>query len=293
MRSALCVLLILLVGGYAGSSALSQISEVDDLGRTLTLAQPASRVISLTPGITESLFALGAGERVVGVTDYCTYPLEASSRPRVGGMVNPSIETIVGLNPDLILMSMEGNLRQDFTALTSLGIPVFVTNPRNLEGIYRSLRALGRLTGTTNHADAVVASMQARENAIRIHLPKKKQRVLLLVSIQPLIVAGKNTFLDELLTLAGGENLAAASALTYPTYSRETVVAQNPDAMVLVSDVVTNLEILTDIFPEWSRLTAVRRHRIYRVDADILSRPGPRSIDGLELLSSIIGKGHS
>jgi iron complex transport system substrate-binding protein len=289
MRSALCVLLLLLCGAQREPSARAQITEVDDLGRTTVLAHAARRVISLAPGITESLFALGAGDRVAGVTDFCNYPAEARTRTRVGGMVNPSIEVIVGLRPDLLVMSMEGNLRQDFSTFTSLNIPVFVTNPRDLEGIYRSLRSLARLTGTTKRADSLISSMRTRAKAAQSGLSGKKQQVLLFVSLQPLIAAGRNTFLHELLTLAGGENLAAVSPLSYPTFSREAVVAHDPDIMMVMSDVMADTEQLMKLFPEWATLRAPRLRRVYRVDADIFSRPGPRSIDALESLSLIIG----
>ena len=134
-------LALFLVSGITCSMA--QVTLLDDLHRQVTLPRPATRIVSLAPSITESLFAIGAGDQVIGVTDYCNFPPGVRLCHRVGGMINPSIETIVGLSPDLIIVSMEGNQRQDFTTLTGLQIPVFVTNPRTLEGINLSLRQLG------------------------------------------------------------------------------------------------------------------------------------------------------
>jgi iron complex transport system substrate-binding protein len=149
------------------SSLRSQDTFTDDLQRRVTIRVPAQRIVSLAPSITETLFAIGAGAQVVGVTDYCTYPAEARRKPRVGGIINPSIEAIVGLRPDLVIMSMEGNVRDDFRKLTSLGVSVYVTNPRTLQGIYASMTQLGSVTGTADSAARVVARLRLREQAVR------------------------------------------------------------------------------------------------------------------------------
>lgn len=262
----------------------AQVSVVDDLQRTVTLRAPATRVISLAPSITESLFAIGAGDRVVGVTDYCNYPAGARQRPRVGGMINPNMEAVVALKPDLIALSMEGNIRDDFRRLTDLGFPVLVTNPRTFEGIYRSIGQLGALTGCADSAARLVAALRAREAALRKEAGRQAVRTLLVVSVQPLLVAGRNTFLHELLEAAGAVNLAAYARGNYPAYSRETVVANNPDVILVTSDAVADPSSLTRQFPEWQIVAAVRHGRIYRVNSDIMTRPGPRALDALESL---------
>lgn len=280
------LLMLLLLCAPGHPQAAAQLTVTDDLGRTVTLRAPARRIISLAPSITESLFAIGAGDAVAGVTDYCNAPPAARRKPRVGGMTTPSLETIATLRPDLIVLSMEGNLREDFTALTSLGVPVAVTNPRSLEGIGRSLTMLGTLTGRRDSAARLVASLRARERAVAA--PAQSPRVLLLVSVQPLIAAGARTFIDELITHAGGINAAAATGMTYPTLSREAVVREDPDVVLIMSDVLSSPALLVQMYPEWERLTAVRNGRVHRVDADIVSRPGPRAVDGLHLLSSLM-----
>jgi ABC-type Fe3+-hydroxamate transport system substrate-binding protein len=264
---------------------IAQISISDDMHRKVSLPKPAQRIVSLAPSITESLFAIGAGDQVAGVTDYCTYPPAARRKPRVGGMINPSIETIVNLVPDLIVLSMEGNARQDFFRLTSLGVPVFVTNPRSIDGIYQSLRALGTITGRADSAEQVIAALRRREDAVHTRLQGVTPvRSLLFVSLQPLMCAGSATFLNELLHEAGAVNLAERTSGTYPSYSRERVIANDPDVILLTSDLLVDPAMLTTYFPEWQVLTAVRHHRVYRVDADMVSRPGPRAIDALESL---------
>ncbi len=271
------------------SPAFSQISLVDDLNRTVTLSSPAKRIVSLAPSITETLFAVGVGNSVVGVTDYCNYPPEAKKKQRVGGVVNPSIETIVSLKPDLIVLSMEGNVREDFKKLTSFGFPVFVTNPRNLQGIYTSIEQLGTLTGRKENAEQLVKSLRLRADSIRTIVAKEKRRsVLVFVSLQPIIVVGQNTFFAELIELAGGMNAVKKGASTYPTYSREAVLKSNPDVLIFMSDVLANPADLVTLFPEWTKLNAYRQKRIFRIDADIVSRPGPRAVNGIEILHNLL-----
>ena len=278
--------LLLLINFLAGLYA--QITVVDDLGRTVTLHSQARRIISLAPSITETLYAIGAGSQIVGVTDYCNYPEEAKTRTHVGGIINPSIETIISLEPDLIIVSMEGNVREDFNRLTSFGIPVFVTNPRTLTGIYRSIEQLGILTGRNGEATRLLKAMAARVDSIPAKTAGKKMRTILFISLQPLIVVGKNTFLNELLQTAGAYNLAASGPATYPTYSREALAADDPEVIIVMSDLLADTSALLKLFPEWARLSAVRNHKIFRIDADIVSRPGPRAVDGLDSLFHIL-----
>jgi len=272
---------------HAGLHA--QVSVVDDLQRTVTLSRPAQRIVSLAPSITECLYAIGAGDRVQGVTDFCNFPPEAARKPHVGGMINPSIETVVGLEPDLVVLSMEGNVREDFRRLTSFGIPVFVSNPRTLEGIYRSLRLLGTLAGTEDSASHLVARLEARERAIRGGAAGKSPvRVLLFVSLQPLMCAGSNTFIDGLLHAAGGVNLASGARGTYPPYSRENVIAEDPEVILATSDILPSGPTLQGMFPEWTAVKAVRNGRVFPIEADLVSRPGPRALDALEKLFHLL-----
>ncbi len=271
--------------------ARAEVSVVDDLGRAVTLADVPHRIVSLAPSITEMLFAVDAGDEVVGVTDFCNYPPEARRKSRVGGITNPSIEAIVGLKPDLIVLSMEGNVREDFDKLTALGVPVFVTNPRTLVGIHKSIRDLGRLTGRSDTAARLVRTMQEHEDSIT-GLVKSRKRVMLVVSLQPLIVVGGNTFLAELLERAGGVNIAGSLSSSYPTLSREAVIASDPEVIIVMSDALNDTQDLVKQFPEWSRLTACLTHQVYRIDSDIVSRPGPRAIDGLAVLYRMIQERH-
>jgi iron complex transport system substrate-binding protein len=274
---------------FPALSSTQEVSITDDLGRRIELPSPAQRIVSLAPSITESLFAIGAGDQVVGVTTYCNYPPAALKKPKVGGIVNPSIEEIVGLRPDLIILSMEGNVRDDFEKLTSFGIPVFVSNPRSLGGIHRSVEQLGRLTGREARAHQVVAAMQSREDSITNAARQAPvQRVLFFVSLQPLIVVGARTFLNELIERAGGTNPAAATVSTFPAYSREAVLSVDPDTIVMMSGLIDQPRDVQMLYPEWAQLRAVRAGRVYQIDADIVSRPGPRAVDALDALYHLL-----
>jgi iron complex transport system substrate-binding protein len=271
----------------AGSACVADapLRVTDDLQREVTLTAPATRIVSLAPSITETLFAVGAASQIAGVTTYCTYPPEAKTKPAVGGITNPSIETIVSLRPDLILLSMEGNVREDFTKLQSLGIPMFVTNPRTLVGIHKSILDIGTLTGRIARARSVIQAMTTVEDSVRaLASSAPTSGVYLFVSLQPIIVVGGSTFLNELLRVAGADNLAADAPSTYPTLSREAIVAQQPDAMLFMSEVLPDPGTLTTLYPEWGHLRAVQRGRVYSVDADIVSRPGPRAAEALKLI---------
>lgn len=284
-------LIVLAVTALSAVKTSAQVSVVDDLGRTVSLPEPAHRIVSLAPSLTETLFAIGAGDAVAGVTSYCTYPEEAVRKPHVGGMVNPSLEAIVALRPDLIVLSMEGNVREDFDRLTALGTPVFVSNPRSFAGIRASIGQLGTLTGRTEAASALAAALAAGEAEVVRSVSGPGVRTLLIVSIRPLIVAGGKTFLNELLETAGATNLAARFPATYPTLSREAVLSEDPDLLLVSSEVVADTGLLFEEFPEWTSLKAAQRNRIHRVDSDLVSRPGPRAVEALRMIARLVHGG--
>jgi iron complex transport system substrate-binding protein len=282
------VLTVLLVPFGFTHARPAEITVVDDLGRTVRLPQPARRIVSLAPSLTETLFALDAGDAVVGVTTYCTFPDAARRTPKVGGMINPSLEAIVALKPDLIVLSMEGNVREDFDRLTALGAAVYVSNPRSLGDIRASIGELGALTGRGDTA-AALAQRLAREEADIIRTASGPQvGTLLIVSVHPLIVAGRGTYLNGLLEAAGAVNLAARYPSTYPTLSREAVVSVDPDMLLVTSDAIADISLLFEEFPEWTSLRAAKRGSIHRIDSDLVSRPGPRAVDALLMIARLV-----
>ena len=274
------------------SSAPAVLRVTDDLGRTVDLPAPAHRIVSLAPSLTESLFAIGAGSQVVGRTRFCDYPEEALQLPSVGGMTNPSLESIVACRPDLIVLSMEGNTRDDFSRLTALGVPVYVSNPRTLAGIYHSLDQLGVLTGRQEQAQHLVDSLRRFEWSLKAVVSRRPLSALVLISLQPLMAAGGNTLLNELLTIGGARNPVATMPGHYPAISREAVLADPPDVLFLTSDLPNDRANLISLFPEWKNLRAMQEGRVYSLDAAILSRPGPRSLEGLRLIIQCLTRGN-
>ena len=279
--------LIFLIGcsPHKSEQPQSTRSATDDLARTVALPAPPNRIISLAPSITETLFALRLDSAVVGVTDYCDFPDAARAKTRIGGMTSPDFETIIGLHPDLIVMTTAGNARKDFEKLTALGLTVFVSNPATLEDIYRSILAVGRLCDRVNEGTAIVEQLRSKQEVIvRIAAGSQPQTVLLLLSLRPLVSAGKGTFVDELLTLGNLRNMVHDSPTSYPLISREEVLSRQPDWIIVSDEVAQSIEEVTTAYPEWKTLRAIREGRVVSVGASLISRPGPRIIEGLEAL---------
>ncbi|MFH0989211.1 MAG: cobalamin-binding protein [bacterium] len=261
----------------------------DDFGNSIILKNPPHRIVSLAPNITEILFAVGADSSLVGVTQFCDYPPAAKTKTVVGGLLNPNHESIVNLKPDLVLLTTSGNLKNDFEKLHGLGIPVFASNPRTIEGVYKSIADIGKLTNRTSAADSLRRFLQARiqtlcEKALA-HPPKQ---VLILLSLNPIVAAGRGTFLNELLETANGRNIVQGTSIAYPTLSREEILKRHPDVILVSSDVAKKPMEIMRAYPEWGSMPAIRNNRIHIVDANIVSRPGPRIALALESIIAAI-----
>ncbi|MDP2209231.1 MAG: cobalamin-binding protein [Bacteroidota bacterium] len=291
MRISFFLLLFTLIGCSSDRSKYVEpfLKVKDDLGREVLIKEKPNRIISLAPNITEILFALDNGKTLSAVTDYCDYPSAVSSKPSIGGMIAPNFEKISEIKPDLILMTVEGNNQTDFNKLLSLGYTVYVLKPKNVEGIFKSILDLGRIISAEGSANQLIIEMRKKQSVIMNgSIQKSKPKVFIVISLQPLISAGRETFINELITSAGGINIAAESPLQYPIINREEVLKQNPDVIIVMSDVVKSIEDVVTHFPEWKKTEAFKKQKIKIIDADILSRPGPRIIDGLKMIASVI-----
>ncbi len=280
---------ILAVGASLASPAVAgPIAVTDDLGREVTLAAPARRIVSLAPNITEILFAIGAGAQVVGVTDHCDHPPAARRIARVGGFINPSLERVVALSPDLVLATADGNRAADVERLTSLGVTVHVIDTRRLDDVLRAIGEIARLAGRDREAGRIVASLAKRRRAVSNRRGRGRPSVLLLVGVHPLVGVGPGTFLDDLLSEAGGRNALAASPVRYPLLSPEGLLAAAPEVIVVNAMEAGDAADLAQSIPGWSDLGAVRSGRVHLLGDDTLLRPGPRIVDGLERLAAIL-----
>jgi iron complex transport system substrate-binding protein len=280
----ICALLLATLG--AGCTQLSSnqttqsggITVTDDAGRTVTVAQTPHRIISLAPSITEDLFALGLGGKVVGDTTYDNYPPAAVNITKVGGFSSPSIEKIVSLNPDIVFASsLENN-----TLLSTL------INPTSLTGILNDLSLIGKVTGSTGNSSALVANLTQKMTANSISVASHP-RVLYLVWYDPIMSAGADTFEGDIIAHAGGINVAQlANVSGYGTMSKESIVALNPSVIIANSAMNSTAVQQVKSDPALATVDAVKNGKIYILDSDIISRPGPRAFDALEQIAGII-----
>ncbi|MGF3522043.1 MAG: helical backbone metal receptor, partial [Candidatus Bathyarchaeia archaeon] len=276
-----------------------RVTLVDSMGNVVTLTSPPQRIVSLAPSNTEILFAIGAGDNVVGVTDFCNYPynftawIEAGNMTSIGSYYGPSTEPIVALNPDLVLAS-SGSL--DAAAnLRRLGINVLVVESKTLDGVLQDILMIGRATGHNAEASALVSSMRQRIDNVtsQAATATTKPKVYHEVWNDPIMSVGPGTFIDELITLAGGENIFHDATTSWPTVSSEAIIAKNPDVMVFpnmymgVQNFYQTIETVKQR-PGWGVINAVKNDAIYEINADIISRSGPRLVDALEELSKMI-----
>ncbi|MCU7514300.1 MAG: cobalamin-binding protein [Ignavibacteria bacterium] len=260
----------------------------DDLGEVVPFNEPPQKIISLAPNLTEMIYSLGLGSRLVGNTLYCTYPPEARNVTKVGDMLTIDFEKIISLKPDLILITVEGNAKDSYIKLKNLGLKVFVSNPRNFDGIKKTYSDLGRIFMKTHQADSSINFWQAQFDSVRQaanRLPHPQ--ALFFVGFNPIMVAGENTFVNELMTSAGLTNIAGDSPQNYPVYSREEILKRNPDYMIMTGTSMSGSfkkesEMIKNSYPEWKSLNAVRNNDILVVDPDLYLRPGPRFIQALK-----------
>jgi iron complex transport system substrate-binding protein len=254
---------------------------VDDSNRRVFLPQKIERAISLAPNLTESVFAIDAGERLIGVTEYCNFPETAKNITKVGDTIKPNIETILALKPQVILVSTASQLENFTKQLEDNKIAVFVTNPTDLEGVFRNLSQLGEIFGKTDKASELVSELRKRVASIEAKTNTATDlKVFVQISREPLYTVGKSSFLNDLIDRAGGISVTEKITEAFPKLSKETALASNPDVIIL-SESPDNLEA-NEVFKD---SFAAKNKRIYKINADIISRPGPRLIDALEIIA--------
>ena len=266
---------------------------VDDMGREVTINEIPQRIVSHVPSITETLFALGLGERVVGVSDYCDYPEEAKLKPSVGNYFNPSIESIVALEPDLVLTDGHSDSIKQLDELEP-PITYIVIDPKDIDGIFKDLELLGKVTGTEREAEKLIEDMQdSIAHIIALVEGAPPVRVLYIIdATDPTLpwTAGPGSFVDWLITMAGGENIAAEAQGAWVQFSIEQIVSADPEIIILPAKhgtAFTSPETLKGN-PAWREITAVKQGRIRIIDGDLVDRSGPRIVQGLEEMARII-----
>ena len=256
----------------------------DELGRTVVLPDHPHRIVCLVPSIVDDLYSMGVGDDVVAVSEYTKIPPQAEKKPKIGAPMNPSLESIVALHPDLVLGSGDMNHVQTASQLESYGIPVFMVNPHGIAGIYTSITSLGKALNRESDAARLVINLQAREKAVRNRVQGKPSvRVFMPVWYDPIVTIGNHAFITELIEAAGGASITSDIAQEWPQVSLEAVVARHPDALLLVRNSKMSLSELAGR-PGWGALSAVRLGRVYYADNRI-DLPSPAAIDALEDLA--------
>lgn len=270
----------------------SRAEVTDDLGRTFRFDAPPRRIVSLSPAYTETLFALGAGDRVVGVDDYSDYPAEARSRAKVGGGHHANLESIVALEPDFVVALVE---EQEVDALAARGIPAIKLLPTDFEGVTRTILLLGKVTGTTSCAQEIVTGMEERIARVEARVKGlRPPRVFLeLDGTDPArpFTSGPRSFIGAMLQTAGGSNIAHEIGTPSGQMSLESIIAEDPEIIVLMdSRSPVNPQSREDVLKRrgWSGISAVRNGAVVSVDSALFSRPSPRLVDGIELLARLL-----
>ena len=286
LLTALLLLLLFAAGG------VSAVTITDDLGMTVTIENPPERIVSLSPANTEILFALGLDEKIVGVTEYCTYPDAALSKEKIGGFSTVNIEKVSVLNPDLIVAA-DGNSEETLAHLRELGFTVITINADTIDTTLNDILLVGKATGADAEAEALVSSMKSDLAEIAEKTSaEEKPTILHCMWTDPLWVSGSGTFQDEMITAAGGINAAAAEG-GWVALTLEKFLTMNPDIIVVDSGNGMGVgadDALRDFFlkdPRMQSLSAVQNEQVYVVNADIIDRGGPRIVEGVEALAQI------
>lgn len=257
----------------------------DETGRSVAVPEHAHRVISLAPSITNMVYALGAQSDLVGITDYTVYPPQAArEKPSVGKVVNPSLEHIIALHPDLVLALPEFNGAETIAGLQGLGIPVFLFNTGDIANIYRSVESVGRIMGREREASDLIAQLRAREAKVRAQAEgKPRPSVVLVLSIDPLITAGRKAFITQMITAAGARSVTDDLKQDWLQMNVEAILPRKPDYILLMKNGPVSLKDMQRS-AGWQSLEAVQRGRVIVLD-DRIQLPAPVAFDGLEDLA--------
>jgi len=251
------------------------------------LMSAPSRIVSLAPSVTEMLYALGAGDRVVGVTEFCNYPPEALLLPRIGGMINPDLERIVSLKPDLVIATTVGNYQDDAERIERLGIRVYTVSTPSLKSVLTTLTDVGKLLGNDEQARRLVGRLAERLDHVRqVTSRRTPVRTLFVIEGEPLIAPGPGTFLSDALIAAGAQLVTPRGSPGWAQLDLEQAIAAAPEVILTAEPNRKWAEGLASR-PEWRNVPAIRNGRVFVV-SDSIQHPGPRLFDGIEEVAALL-----
>jgi iron complex transport system substrate-binding protein len=275
---------------WGSDEAIAARTVTDGTGRVLTVPDNPQRIVSFAPSITEIIFALGEETRLKGRSQFSDFPPQARRLPSVGSYIRLDLEKIVALRPDLCFATKDGNPRAVIMRLADLDIPVYVVDPKNLEAVMETIERIGWALNAVPTATAIIQAMRSRIDRVKalVATTASRPRVFFQIEISPIVSVGSKTFINELIEMAGGTNVAEGSA-PYPRFSREQVLALAPDVLIITS--MARGGRFDQVKREWARwpsIPAVRNRRILMVDSNLFDRPSPRLVDALEILARLI-----
>jgi iron complex transport system substrate-binding protein len=262
----------------------------DEVGREVIVPFPPKKIVSLAPNITEILFSLGLDQEIVGVSIHCNFPEKVQSKVRVGSYISLDFEKIVSLKPDLIIATGAGNTRDMVDRLERLGFPTYVIFPKNVEDVIQSVGHLSQLVGREKEGAEIIQEMKRRrERVMELTLGLPRPRVFLQIGEAPIVTVGKNSFADDLIRLAGGDNVAGNEKEMYPRFGMEEILKRSPEVILISSmNPRGNYQKVLQEWSRWKTIPAVKNGQIYLIDSDLIDRPSPRIIEGLEEMARVL-----
>ena len=262
----------------------------DEVGREVIVPFPPKKIVSLAPNITEILFSLGLDQEIVGVSTHCNFPEKAKNKVRVGSYISLDFEKIVSLKPDLMIATGAGNTRDMVERLERLGFPTYVIFPKNVEDVMRSIGHLGNLVGREKEGMEIIHEMtRRRERVMALTQGRPRPRVFLQIGEAPIVTVGQNSFADDLIRLAGGDNVAGSEKEMYPRFGMEEILKRSPEVIFVSSmNPKGNYQKALQEWSRWKTIPAVKNGRIHLIDSDLIDRPSPRIIEGLEEMARIL-----
>ena len=287
-RFPLVMMIGVLVILWAGAAPCATFK--DALGRQVVIPKAPMRIVTLAPSLTEIVYYLGLGDRVVGVTNHCNYPPEAALKPKVGSYINLNVERIISLAPDLVIGTVDGNEKIVVELLDQAGIPVYVVNPRDVREAVETINLLGKVCALGEKGESLARALSARVNhVVEKTAALRKPLVFLQIDLHPIMSVNRRTIHHDLIRLAGGKNMTAEEPITYPRISLEEVIQRKPD-IILISSMERGgrFEKAKEDWLKWTSIPAVRNGNVHLIDSDLIDRPSPRVVEGLETMARLI-----
>lgn len=267
---------------------------IDDLDSIFYFESFPQKVITLAPNLTEFIYELGVEDFLIGNTTFCNYPEKAKRVTNVGDLLTVDFEQIISLQPDLIFITVEGNSKNTYYKLKEYGFKIFVSNPRDYDGIKKTFRDFGKIFNRSEIVEKkIIQWNEIVENIDSLSHTFLPQTAMFLISLKPIMLAGKNTFVNEFLKFSNLNNIASESEVNYPLFNREEILKQNPD-YILNSFMEKNIILdIKEAYAEWENLTAIKENKIITVDPDLFFRPGPRFVIALKDLNDKIKRSNN